>query len=745
LTQRGLIVFAAACMSLVALAADASAASALVIEVPTPGEDSLGAKCVAASCPNLRSAVELADLDPGSTIVLAAGEHRLVKGEVSLRASTTIIGAGPTATRIVGTSRGSRVIGVEEAGAPVVTIEGLEVTGGELVGSPAGGGGVASLSSGTLTLRDVLVDHNQATGGTPGAVTGSTPGVQGGDGAGGGVYARGGLVLDHATVTANNAFGGDGGNAENGEGGFGGFAFGGSVDEDGGALTIVDSTIAGNLAVGGSGGEANEFGGSGGEANGAGIWDNSAPGVLIEASTIAANKANGGGGGAAHLLKSFGGAGAGARGAGMFLRDGIVENSTIAGNEGFSGAPGVGNTFGGEVVPPSGGGLYVRALLPLTFASDTFYANVASPATSGSGGNLSVNEGTSLTLRDTILAAGSAAPGSEDCAGSATDGGHNLEDRAPSQCGLSAANGDVLGASPLLAALAENGGPTETLALGPASPALGAGGACVDPANGGAPLAVDQRGLSRPAVCDIGAFQHQPPVNVAAPSTTGAAAVGRTLTCALGVWSGDAPLTYAVQWLRDGGAIAGASNATYAVATSDGGHELACQVTATNIYASASARSAPLTVPAGAAPPPVPAITGLGISHRVWREGSRLASLARRPKRAPVGTAIAFVLNTPARLTVAFTQVTTGRVTGPRGNCAPQTAHNRHRRRCQRTVTVGTLTFAGGHAGRNAITFLGRLSAKRRLPIGSYGLVLTAQNASGRASARGAGFTIVRR
>jgi hypothetical protein len=55
---------------------------------------------------------------------------------------------------------------------------------------------------------------------------------------------------------------------------------------------------------------------------------------------------------------------------------------------------------------------------------------------------------------------------------------------------------------PRLAALADNGGPTQTEALLPGSPAIAAATNCPE---------TDQRGFSRPTGrCDIGAYEHQP-------------------------------------------------------------------------------------------------------------------------------------------------------------------------------------------------------------------------------------------
>jgi PKD repeat protein len=92
------------------------------------------------------------------------------------------------------------------------------------------------------------------------------------------------------------------------------------------------------------------------------------------------------------------------------------------------------------------------------------------------------------------------------------------------------------------------------------------------------------------------------PADTALPVVSGSAQVGQTLSCSTGTWSGSAPQTYSYQWLRDGGAIPGATNSTYAVQSADQGHSIACIVTSTNGGGSASATSP--GVPIAAAPPP---------------------------------------------------------------------------------------------------------------------------------------------
>jgi YD repeat-containing protein len=86
-----------------------------------------------------------------------------------------------------------------------------------------------------------------------------------------------------------------------------------------------------------------------------------------------------------------------------------------------------------------------------------------------------------------------------------------------------------------------------------------------------------------------------------APTLTGFAAVGLTLSVSNGAWSG-APLDYEYQWddcNSSGGEctpILGATNPTYTVATSDIGHTLIAQVTATNGGGSLSVSTAPSAV-----------------------------------------------------------------------------------------------------------------------------------------------------
>jgi hypothetical protein len=107
-----------------------------------------------------------------------------------------------------------------------------------------------------------------------------------------------------------------------------------------------------------------------------------------------------------------------------------------------------------------------------------------------------------------------------------------------------------------------------------------------------------------------------------------------------------------------------------------------------------------------------------------------------------VGTTFSFVLNQPSTVSFVFTQQVGGRRVG--GKCVAQTNGNRRRPACKRTVTQGTLTFAG-RSGLNKIVFQGRISRAKKLPLGGYTLQVTAVNSVGKPSSpRSLSFSIVR-
>lgn len=150
-------------------------------------------------------------------------------------------------------------------------------------------------------------------------------------------------------------------------------------------------------------------------------------------------------------------------------------------------------------------------------------------------------------------------------------------------------------------------------------------------------------------------------------------------------------------------------------------------LTSADTLANSTAATASIAIAPAPDPPAASAraLTNVSQSHRVWREGSKQASLARRPSRTPpTGTSFAFTLNMRARVSLVFTQTATGRIVS--GRCRAPSAQNRKRRPCHMTVTRGTLAFLA-QPGAHRIAFQGRI-ATTRLPRGAYTLLIAAAN-----------------
>ena len=232
---------------------------------------------------------------------------------------------------------------------------------------------------------------------------------------------------------------------------------GAAISMEGGVASIADSTFSGNTAQGGGAID---------------VFSNSTFKVVmsIDRCTFNGNTATGfsGGGIAVESLNS-----------GSSL---VIRNSTFTGNT-ASGS-------GGQ-----GAALYLGAA-PVTIINCTIAGNTAA----GSGGAVSFGTRTPVTdVVNTIIASNSGGNCANASAGTFT-ASYSLQFGDSTCLGIPVAN-------PLLGPLADNGGLTQTMALGAGSPAIDAG-------DTGAAPPTDQRGLLRNdgngdgiVAADIGAFE----------------------------------------------------------------------------------------------------------------------------------------------------------------------------------------------------------------------------------------------
>ncbi|NTU84414.1 MAG: hypothetical protein HGA45_34465 [Chloroflexales bacterium] len=233
---------------------------------------------------------------------------------------------------------------------------------------------------------------------------------------------------------------------------------------------------------------------------------------------IVRGQASGGGGGIANYGT-------------MTLSGVLVAHNAVTAGEGFQGLGGGILNFGTLTISSSavvenqgvtGAGIYSRGTFSasnLTVASNSAQANggglafgqgsasvrfstIATNSADGDAGGLFAEVGAAPALADSILAANS--DGGDDapqCRGTVNSSGFNILGRLDG-CSFNAFGGDSFDADPQLGPLADNGGPTPTLALLEGSPAI-------DAAFAGRCPATDQRGVARPQGdgCDSGAFE----------------------------------------------------------------------------------------------------------------------------------------------------------------------------------------------------------------------------------------------
>jgi hypothetical protein len=169
----------------------------------------------------------------------------------------------------------------------------------------------------------------------------------------------------------------------------------------------------------------------------------------------------------------------------------MVSNSTFADNSGL-----LNNDF---VV--AGGAVNNSGILDLSFASllGNVYANAAIPST-----QLDIGANGTAFIRSTLF--GSPASQTSVNCEIADGAGVYWYGVSISHDATCAGGSNLVNTDPLLdTALADNGGPTQTLKLLAGSPAFHRDADCLDAA--GDPVTADQRGMARPALhCDAGAY-----------------------------------------------------------------------------------------------------------------------------------------------------------------------------------------------------------------------------------------------
>jgi parallel beta-helix repeat protein len=424
--------------------------------------------------------------DGGGTIVFACGASPTtltVSSPITFRKETVLDGGGLVTLSGGGTSRILLLDSGYDQATPRLVVQRLTFRDGN---SPPGGadtavgGGAIYRDGGSLTVVDCLFLDNRA----------PSPGQ---DVAGGAIYAFGGgeTVVVGSTFTGNSA------------------SNGGAIGSLNGDLTIVNSAFTSNSATG-SGGNPGQGG-----CGGAIYLDGGHEKTSLCGVRIAGNRAGAIGGGVFRVSNDSTGSftmnatavdsnqvtptGSGNAG-GLYLQ-GLrltVTNSAITRNQAFTNggiwihtsAVQMTNVTVAEntAFGSNGGGLWLSNGPTGTLLNCTIADNRSTGTDTVAGAIF----GGGLVLQNTLVA-GNTAPWSPGCDRMHGDGGGNLQWPGGALCTPS-----PLVSDPLLGALGDHGGPTETLVPGSTSPARGRGRGCP---------AIDQRGEPRGEPCTAGAVE----------------------------------------------------------------------------------------------------------------------------------------------------------------------------------------------------------------------------------------------
>lgn len=412
-----------------------------------------------------------------------AAEFRILQGEDSTTINNVILENG-CADRVSGALFGT----LSGYGGGILNVGILNnVTVRNNQASRRGGGLALDSMGGTVVINDSVFENNTATGNN------SFDG-------GGAIHTTKSLTIQNTTFR-NNTYTGD----SHG---------GGAILATGGTISVSDSVFEGNQG-GGNGGGAIAI-----------SRDFFEPELIVTRATFRNNQTVG----------DYGNGGAISANGNLEVRSSTFDSNRANGNDTFGYGSGGGIavinsdlvlenvTLSGNRANGNGGAVYYRADSSALLGNVTIASNIADANANGNGsggGIYSTGDGTGndLDLENSILAGntGNAGP---DCGGYINSGvGHNLIQTVGADCTLGGVTtGNIIGQNPLLAALANNGGPTPTRALLTGSPAIDAG------APGTSCATTDQRGVARfdgnydgIVRCDMGAYEfNQPAANPAA-------------------------------------------------------------------------------------------------------------------------------------------------------------------------------------------------------------------------------------
>jgi hypothetical protein len=464
-----------------AIALSINVAHAATIVVDSAGTDSESGKCTivdAVQALNTAAAVnnciagdgnsDIIDLNSftsPTTITFTSAQsqsHALVINNQATISAPVDATGNPLVTLTRSSSDGTPVFGIIQSNA-ALDVEGLQITNGD--SGNFLGGGILAGNSLIVGASVISGNHSNSAGGGIAAtgkltiqnsiVTGNKAGN-----VGGGVYGSTGVEIDYSTIKSNSTSSATG--PVNGGGGI----------FSSGALRLMRADILDNTSA----------------SAGGGVY--AAQGMNVTSSTISGNLASNGSGGGLYANPST-------VGANVIVSYSTIDTNTAQGNGGgiLGGTTNIANsTIVGNMASGTGGGVQTGTLM-------MNYTTVTQNQSAGDGGG--VNFGSSAEVDATILVNNTIAGTTPDDieGGAAITGQYDI---------IVASNAGVpdqtLSCDPQLSPLADNGGPTQTMALT-------AGSCAIDKAGTVLTVDSDQRGFARavgggdPPVADIGAYE----------------------------------------------------------------------------------------------------------------------------------------------------------------------------------------------------------------------------------------------